>query len=111
LSVGQTPLVDFCNQTIREHDRWIVRTLISAIGSCLPVAREPVEPELTDAIDQVTPPCVVQASLATRPDIERDASRGFTGQGLWAFARQHPSQRLLAARALPQPDQLGHLLS
>jgi hypothetical protein len=56
LGAGQTPLVDFCNQTIREHDRWVVRTPISAIESCLPVAREPVEPKPTDAVDQVTSP-------------------------------------------------------
>jgi hypothetical protein len=64
-SAGQTPLVDFCNQTIREHDRWVVRTPISAIGSCLPVAREPVEPKPTDAVDQVTPP--LASSRAFRP--------------------------------------------
>jgi hypothetical protein len=111
LGAGQTPLVDFCNQTIREHDRWVVRTPISAIESCLPVGREPVEPKPTDAVDQVTSPFGVQQSLSTLPDKVGDASRGFTGQGPWAFARRRPSSRLLAARALPQPDRLGHLLS
>jgi hypothetical protein len=111
VGAGQTPLVDFCNQTIREHDRWVVRTPISAVESCLPVARAPVEPKPTGAIDQVTSPLDVHRSLSTLPDDEGDASRGFTGQGPWAFARRRPSSRLLAARALPQPDRLEHLLS
>ena len=103
LGAGQTPLVDFCNQTIREHDRSIVRTPISALGSCPPLARGPVEPKLTDAVDQVTPPRVVQPSLATRPYMKATPAEVSRARGLGLSPAGTPRRDCSRRELCPNP--------
>lgn len=108
---GQTPLVDFCNQT-NPRARPLVRLNPDQRHRELPPGcARPVEPKPTDAVDQVAPPVIVRPSLATRPSMRATPAEVSRARGWEDLASQRLSPRLLAKRALPQPDRLGHLLS